>query len=153
VVDGTVRADEKVHPPQSGSGQQNLFRAIASAVGSYVVSQVQQVSTTASGNCADVVMVGSDMVLSWFVRWESRPRPAFTSPVRGRLASAAGEVKVDRERSRRSHCGRGLLDPGRTGCPVWTGSGALTCDNRTRWTQCYASALKEFQKVGLAVRS
>jgi len=37
---------------------------MASADGSYVVSQSQQVSTTASGICAGVVVVGSDMVLT-----------------------------------------------------------------------------------------
>ena len=34
VVDGTLRADEKVQPPQSGSGQPNRPRAMASGVGS-----------------------------------------------------------------------------------------------------------------------
>jgi len=37
---------------------------MASTVGSYVVSQLQHVSTTASGVCAGVVVVGSFMVLT-----------------------------------------------------------------------------------------
>ena len=56
---------------------------------------MQHVSTTASGICTGAVMVGSDMVLSWFVRWESRPRPAFMR--RYGAASREGWVIAGRE--------------------------------------------------------